>query len=180
MRNSFRVLTFIIGCLLAISLFTIGHNLLQANEEWEDWETFQGEDDLSNFYGSFWVGDLGYDAGTGWTTSSHWFQVQNNLGFDLNHSYQFKQGVYKIITWDDNGNPDDVELVGDDGFGEVENRNSKDGEVYWHPGSRGVDCSGEEQGNYQIIATTVVRANIQGGNLDVSTSAKSFFDIRDE
>ena len=66
-------------------MFIVNHNILKANEEWDPWETFQGNGDLENFYGSFWVGDLGYNAETGWTTSSHWFQVQNNLGFDLNH-----------------------------------------------------------------------------------------------
>lgn len=177
MRKSFKVLTIIIGCLFAISLFTVGHNILQANEEWEDWENDDGEDDLSNFWVSVWVGDLGYDSGTGWTSSSHWFQTQNNLGFDLNHTYQFKHGVFEVLEWDENGRPSETREVGNEGFGEADNRESEDGEIHWEPGSRGVDCSGEGEGDFWITATTAVRA---GGDLDVSMSAESFFTIEPE
>ena len=42
-------------------LFTIGHNLLQANEKWEDWNNDIGKNDLPILG----VGDLEHDSGTG-------------------------------------------------------------------------------------------------------------------
>ena len=163
---------------MTISLFIIGGNLVRANEEWWPWVNDNGDGDLENIWVSVWVGNLGYNAGTGWTSSSHWFQTQNILGFDLNHTYQFKHGVWEVLAWNDDGSPKVTRFI-DDGFGEQEQRVSEDGEIHWQGGSRGVDCSGEDEGNYWIQAGTAVRA-FHNGRLDVSMSAESFFTIEPE
>ena len=179
MRKSVKGLTLIIGCLLAISLFTIIGDSLHANEEWWPWVNNNGNGDLENIWVSVWVGNLGYDSETGWTSSSHWFQTQNVLGFDLQHTYQFKHGVWEVLAWNEDGTPDDTRFIDHDGFGEQEQRVSEDGECHWQGGSRGVDCSGEDEGNYWIKAGTAVRA-VQNGTLDVSMSAESFFTIDED
>ncbi len=170
MRTSFKVWAFIIGSLLAISLFIPGSELVHANEKWWPWVTGRGEDRLLNMWASVWVGDLGYDSETGRTSSSHWFQIMNHLGFDTDHNYEFQHGVSEVLRRDNRGDIISIRPVDQDTLALP--RLSKNGECYWHPDVRGVDCSGENEGEYIIEAYTAVRKE---ADLNVKMEARLEF-----
>ena len=172
MRTSFKVLTYLIGSVLVISLF-IASSALRANEEWWEWKLGKGKGKLENVRASVWVGALGYDPETGWTSSSHWFQMMNHLNFDFSHDYEFQHGVSEILRRNNRGDIIAIRPVDNDQT--FAQRLSKAGETYWHPGTQGVDCNGERRGEYHIQAYTAVRS---GADLNVQMDAELMFRIK--
>lgn len=171
MRNSFKVLTFIIGSLLLVSPCSIDMIHAASNGK-------AGTGTLSGLWANVYVGGLTYESSHGWTQSDHSFDITNMTGDAVSYTYEFQHGVWEILKKNNRGEVTQSRFIGQS----TQFLPRTVGPPTWCDeldGTQGVDCSGEDGGLYWIQAYTSVQASIRGGSLDVKAEEDTEFRIVD-
>ena len=155
-----KLLTLIIGCILAISLF-VG-NIVQAATN-----SGGGVGDLPTCWANVEVDNVRYDPVTQRTYSCHWYEILNYLDRKLLFTYEFTHGVREVLRRNNRGEVIQERFVGQSQTFLAITVNANDS--LDQCGGQGISMSGRRPGQYEIKAYTAVRTAIQGGRLEVQT-----------
>ena len=139
----------IIGLLTLASLVATHIALGKRNQK-------SGENDLSQLWGTVFVGNFAYEPHHKSTQSSHWFQVQNNHDFNVRFNYEFQHDLLEIVARNEDGEVVRVRRTGRHSTQALPYR-VRENETVYLDGLQGVSCRGLREGDYRIDAYTALR-----------------------